>query len=72
MSELSKSEKGDEVDGVKLLDLLHGKYFKGAFVVQRVHIADSIHFPEILMLLLCFWQWCSSAQSYMLSNNYLA
>lgn len=41
MSELSKSEKGDEVDGVKLLDLLHGKYFKGAFVVQRVHIADS-------------------------------
>lgn len=72
MLELSKSEKGDEVDSVKLSDLLHGRHFKGAFVVQQLHIASSIIFPEIVMLLLCFWQWCLLAQSYMLSNSYLA
>ncbi|KAL8465909.1 hypothetical protein ACS0TY_035138 [Phlomoides rotata] len=32
MSELSKSEKGDEVDAVKLLDLLHGRHFKVVFI----------------------------------------
>lgn len=33
MMELSKSEGRDEVDRVKLSELLYGRYFKGSFLV---------------------------------------
>lgn len=47
MAELSKSDRGDEVDAVKFSELLHGRHFKGTFVVERVHIAQFILFLKL-------------------------
>lgn len=34
MAELSKTDRPDEVDAVKFSELLHGRHFKGRFVLS--------------------------------------
>lgn len=82
MAEFSKSDRADEVDAVKLSELVHGRHFKGRFVFSLslcLCILFFIVVAEVLMLLLFFkliffffLQWCSLGQPYLLFSSYLA